>query len=404
MPASIEVTNNEKTWLKKMIEEKYQLNISDSYSCKKLSELISEKALLDINYNTIRRVFSVVQSKSKPSTYTLNTLAKSIDFKDFSDFKKDIYKFEKDIFNELIHLSFERKNINHQKLIELVQDLNSPNWEQVYQLKTVIDLCIEIKDFHFLKQVLHLHYDEKNEAFLEKFTVCFQKLYFEAKNRNTLLNNFIIENIATSEILQRILLQIYVSEDYLNDFWGDWLETASVGLVYDMEAFRNILLCQKKFNLNLFDEAKELLIRAENSISGNEQNIHPILLGRIAAWEKILNSNSQDPPLYFKNISNCFNQACYFIFFYRLIVMYHKNDFQKGIMESIDLNKLPPNLGAFDKRLLNKFYLTSALYYHHLSEFEKAKSDLLKFDQNRLDVWEVNWFDEKFKILNEIYN
>ena len=84
--------------------------------------------------------------------------------------------------------------------------------------------------------------------------------------------------------------------------------------------------------------------------------------------------------------------------------MYHKNDFQKGIMESIDLNKLPPNLGAFDKRLLNKFYLTSALYYHHLSEFEKAKSDLLKFDQNRLDVWEVNWFDKKFKILNEIYN
>ena len=404
MPASIEVTTNEKSWLKKMIEEKYQLDISDSYSCKKLSEIISEKALLDINYNTIRRTFSVVQTKSKPSSYTLNLLAKTIDFTDFADFKKYIYKFEKDIFNELIHLGFKCKKINHQMMMGFVQDLTSPSWEQVYQLKNVIELCIEVKDFDFLKQVIHLKYNEKNEAFLEKFTVCFQRLYFETRNKNAVLNNFILENIATSEILQRILLQIYVSEDYLNDFWGDWIEAASVGLVYDMEIFRNIILCQKKFNLNLLGEAKELLSKAKNNILSIDQHIHPILLGRVAAWDRILNPTSQNPPLYFNHISSCFNQVCYFVFYYRLIVMYHKNDFPKGIIETIDLNKLPTNLGAFDKRLLNKFYLTSALYYHHLSEFGKAKSALLKFDQNRLDVWEVDWFAHNFKVLNEIYN
>ena len=195
-----------------------------------------------------------------------------------------------------------------------------------------------------------------------------------------------------------------MSEEYLNDFWGDWLEAASVDLVYDMEVFRNILLCQKKFNLNLFDEAKELHLKAKNDILKVEQNLHPILLGRIAAWERILNSSTQDPPLYLNQIASCFDKACYFVFYYRLINVYQKVDFKKGMIVSIDLNNLPTNLGAFDKRLLNKFYLTSALYYHHASEFEKAKLTLLKFDENRLDVWEIDWFDNNFKILSEIYN
>ena len=56
------------------------------------------------------------------------------------------------------------------------------------------------------------------------------------------------------------------------------------------------------------------------------------------------------------------------------------------------------------KKLLNKFHLTSALYYHHLSEFEMAKSALLKVDERRLDVWEIDWFYKNFKLLSEIYN
>jgi hypothetical protein len=403
MPASVLVTIKEKNWLKKILEEKFQQEISDSYSCIRLSNLISEKLNLEINYNTIRRIFDVVKTKNNPSVYSLNLLSKSIDFNDFEDFKKYIYKFDNDIFNELIHLSYERKKIDHQMMMEFVNELTSPNWEQIYQLKNIIDLCIQIQDFNFLKQVLHLQFNIKNEDFSEKFAVCFQVLYFEAKNKNLSVNNFILQNIATSEILQRILLQIYVSEDYLNDFWGDWLEAASVDLVYDMEVFRNILLCQKNFNLKLFDEAKELLTKAKNAVIISKQKIHPILLGRIAAWDIILNANYQNPPLYFNQINNSFDQVCYFVFYYRLINIYQKIEIQKGLLASIDLKELPTTLGAFDKKLLNKFYLTSSLYYHHLAEFEKAKTALLKVDENRLDVWEIDWFDNNFKILNKIY-
>jgi hypothetical protein len=218
MPASIPVTSIEKKWLKKIIEEKFQIEISDSYSCKLLSELLLKNLDLKINYNTIRRIFEVVKSNNNPSVFSLNLLSKSIDFKDFENFKKYIYKFDKDIFNELIHLSYESKNINHQAMMEFVKDLTSPNWEQAYQLKNVIDLCIQIQDINFLKQALHLKYNNENEDFLEKFSVCFQSLYFESKNKNVFVNNFILQNIATSEILQRILLQVYISEDYLNDF------------------------------------------------------------------------------------------------------------------------------------------------------------------------------------------
>jgi len=44
------------------------------------------------------------------------------------------------------------------------------------------------------------------------------------------------------------------------------------------------------------------------------------------------------------------------------------------------------------------------LYYHHLAEFEKAKSALLKVDEHRLDVWETDWFYKNLKMLSDIYN
>jgi hypothetical protein len=403
MPASIIVTTKEKKWLKKLIEEKYHLEISDSYSCKKLSAMLSEKAYLDINYNTIRRIFNVVQSKSNPSSYSLNILSKSIDFKDFEDFKKYIYKFDKDIFNELILLSFGQKQIQHHTVMEFVQDLTSPNWQEIYQLKNLIDLCIQIQDYEFLKQILHMNFNLENEEFLEKFAVCFQSLYFETKNKNIALHHFVLQNISTSEILQRILLQVYISENNLNDFWGDWLEAASIDKVNDMEVFKCVLLCQKKYNNNLISEAKELLKIAKNAVAIANLYIHPILLGRIAAWEIILNSNIDTPPLYFNNLSNSFEKSCYFIFYNRLLLLYNK-EFHRGIVESIDLSRLPLMLGAFDKKLLNKFYLSSALYYHHISAHEKAKLALINVDENRLDIWEIDWFYEKFKLLNKIYN
>ena len=194
MPASILVATKEKKWLKKIIEEKFQLDITDSYSCKRLSELLSKDLNLEINYNTIRRIFEVVKTKNNPSIYSLNLLSKSIDFKDFEAFKKYIYKFDNDIFNEFIHLSLERKKIDHQLMMEFAKELTTPTWEQIYQLKNIIDLCIQIQDFYFLKQVIHLNYDIKNEEFLEKFTVCFQKLYFETKNKNSAVNNFILQH------------------------------------------------------------------------------------------------------------------------------------------------------------------------------------------------------------------
>ena len=171
-----------------------------------------------------------------------------------------------------------------------------------------------------------------------------------------------------------------------------------------MEVFKSVLLCQKKYNKNLINEAKELFVIAKNAVFNSEQMVHPILLGRIAAWDKILNASSHQPPLYFNQITSSFDQACYFIFYYRLINVYLKPKNQNGILASIDLKKLPSTLGAFDKKLLNKFYLTSSLYYHHLAEFEKAKTALLKVDEHRLDVWEIDWFYKNFKLLSDLYN
>ncbi len=404
MPAFVAISDNEKKWLKKLLEEKFQLEISDSYSCKQLSECIAEQFDLKINYNTLRRFFNIVATPSQPSSFSVNVLAKSIGFIDFQDFRKYVYKFDKDILNEIIIQGFEQKQIDHRLVMELIADLKSPNWQEIYQLKNIVDLCVQIGDFVLLKKIVHLPFDPYAEEFQEKYTLCFQSIYFEAKGKNELVNSFVLQNIGSSEILQRILLQVYISEDQLSGFWGNWLEAASVDLVSDMLVFKNVLLCQKKFQENQMEEAQKHLILAKNAIKKSPQSVHPILLGRAAAWEIILHKPHSQSPLYFQEINSSFGKACYFVFYFRLLSLYNKQRIQDGVLEQINLEQFPLKLGAFDKKILSKFNLTTALYFHAISNKPMAKTCFMKIDERRLDVWENNWFYENFVDLSEIYS
>lgn len=403
MPASIPITLSEKKWLKNFIEEAFQIKLIDSYSCKLLSELLHKKHHCSINYNTLRRIFDIIPNQNNPSTYSLNLLARAIDFKDYDDFKKHIFKLNTDTLNELILLSFKNNRINHDLMLESIGDISSPNWQEAYQLKNIIDLCIQVKDYPFLKHLFLIKYDKNNEDFLEKFTVCFQSIYIEAFKKNKVLTDFIKNNIPTSEILQRILLQVYISEDHLNDFWGDWLEVSSDDLVDDMGIFRNILLCQKQYNNRETTQAKECLKQAKILAEKSLKKTHPILLGRIAAWETVLGKNAKNNMLYFDQLTSSFDQACFFVFYYRLTSLYSQKPISNSFVENIHVHHLPPTLGAFNKKLISKFYLVRALYFHTQNKLDACKKSLIQVDPNKLDIWETNWYFNHYQELEKLY-
>jgi hypothetical protein len=403
MPASKSISETEKLWLKKLVEEKFNLIIEDSFSCVQLSNKLSSQLNIHINYNTLRRLFGIVDSKVNPSNFTLNEISRALSFNNFQEFVDYINKFDLDLFNELILSGHERRMIEHDEVIKYLNKIQNPNWEETYQIKNIIDYCIKFSDFILLRKIIHLHFNPNTVEFLEKFSLCFQDLYFEARYGNTLINDFIKSNIATSEVLQRILLQIYVREGNLNSFWGEWLELSTVDLVPDMLIFKHILLCQKEFENNNLKIAIEKFEICKKVIKKNKAYIHPILLGRVSAWDLILNKNKKTSVTYFKTLKSSFDKACFIIFLNRLTSIYLPKYASNDLIEYIDLKSMPTSLNAFNKKLLCKFYLTLAYHLHLKNNSNKVKDILIKVDPNRLDKWETEWFYGKYNYLKNIY-
>ena len=86
-------------------------------------------------------------------------------------------------------------------------------------------------------------------------------------------------------------MQVYIRENLLHDFWGTWLENSTLKLVEDMPVFKNTLLCQKLFEKNELNQARIHLKKAKDFFRNTTHPIHPILIGRMAAWEIILKGN-----------------------------------------------------------------------------------------------------------------
>jgi hypothetical protein len=333
----------------------------------------------------------------------LNEISKALSFNNFQEFVGYINKFDSDLFNELILSGYERKMIDHNEVMEYINKIKSPNWEETYQIKNIIDYCIRFLDFELLKKITLIQFNSDNDEFLEKFSLCFQDLYFEASYGNNEINDFIKATIPKSEILQRILLQIYVREGNLNSFWGDWLELSPVNLVPDMFIFKNILLCQKDYENKNLASAKVKFEVCKQEIKKSKYYVHPILLGRVAAWDIILNKYSKTSSIYFKSLNSSFEQACFIIFFNRLTSIYLNEFYNNNLIELIDLKSMPTTLNAFNKKLLSKFYLTLAYHLHKKEEIENVKGILQKVDPNRLDKWETDWFYGKYNYLKNIY-
>jgi len=403
MPAYITISSKEKNWLKTLLEEQFEMTINNSFACKQLSTLISKKNRVLVSYNTLRRLFEIVHSKSKPSEYTLNLLANCVGFLSYSDFKKYVNKFDTDIINELIITFYEQKKIDESLVMPHFEDFISPSWQEIHQLKNVIDLCIKISNFSCLKKIIGIKFNPQTEEFLEKFTVCFQSLYFESENRNKKLNQFILNNIPTSEILQRILLQVYIRENLLHDFWGRWLENATLYLVEDMSVFKNTLLCQKMFEKNELNQARLHLKKAKDFFKKTTCEIHPILIGRIAAWEIILRGNVKFAETVSANIETTFGKICFIIFYYRLLYTYSKNIKHLDLIETIAIRKIPLALGAFDKKIVNKYFLILAFHNHSKNLIEKSRASFKEVDPLRLDSWESDWFLKKYDYLSKRY-
>jgi tetratricopeptide (TPR) repeat protein len=405
IPASIPISPHEKQWLKKIIEEQYQLQLTDSFNCKKLSVILESKFGLSVSYNTFRRLFNVVPAPDYcTSLFTLNSICTAIGFANFNAFKKHIVAFDFAAFNEVLMVSLFKRKADHNKITAGISTISASNWEEAFLIKSVVDLCIQLNDYVLLKKVIDIPFQINQEAVHQRIFISFQNIYIESANGNKKMIAFVLKHIRANIVLQKILLQTYVLEQLLSGFWGKWLAAADCNLIDDMPVFSNILLCQKAFMEKDLPTSIDHFKKTINALKIKDVFIHPILLGRVAAWEMILNQNDSSLYKYYSGLKKEFDQVYFLVFYCRLIWTYRDEKIQIDLIESIDISKFPLIFNVFDSQIVSKFYVTLSVHFHQIKDTQKAMKALQKANDLRLDTEnDTNWYFAKYHELKKIY-
>lgn len=117
-------------------------------------------------------------------------------------------------------------------------------------------------------------------------------------------------------------MQLYVEEDCLDGYYGKWINTCSTFLTSDMEIFCTCIKIQFHFIKNEMALVKKMLLNLNELIKNHKTSIHPILLGRIAAWNFIIKNDGAYIEKYLSSSKDIYEKISILTFYYRLIHIY----------------------------------------------------------------------------------
>lgn len=396
MPASIPLASHEKKWLVKIIQEVYGIQILDAYSCQKLSEELLSRARISISYNTIRRLFGIIKGPTQASRFTLDSLCKGLGYADFAAFQQVVNQFEKDFFNEMLILNRLKKRKDDAIILGIAQQFQMKNWDEVYQFKSIIDLCLEIENFDLLTQIFELKFDTKDQDVTWRLYVSFQSIYVLSCQNNERVIAYVETLLRTSELAQRILLQLFVEEECLQGYYGRWLRATTEDLVEDMVVFKNCMLCQLAFENKEIEEAKKYLLIAKQSFIAS---MHPNLRGRIAAWDFILNGDRDTSLHFYTGLHEFTGKLSFIVFFYRLLEVYHQELVGFDYIETFLVDDLLINFSFPEKHNLNKMYLLKARYFIQKGDVGQARQLMGNLNLRYIYSCDKAWVDRQLAMV-----
>lgn len=94
-------------------------------------------------------------------------------------------------------------------ILRIVNDFQLETWDEVYQLKSIVDMCIEVGNFELLTSIFQTDFDLLHEEITWKLYVTFQSIFIQSKQGNEGVIDFVIHLLPENEMAQRILLQLY---------------------------------------------------------------------------------------------------------------------------------------------------------------------------------------------------
>ena len=404
MPKSIQISEEERNFIKKSIDEKFELKINSANDCEILSNLIYKELNVLISYNTIRRFFKILPNSNFPSLYTVNIISRIIGFKDFIALRAFRLNLNRDFIHENLHLFTIQAEIDDNILNEILPLLNEAHWENIYQIRSLIELLIEKDKIELIDPLFNKEIQDHDWELMYKYYVAFQPIHKAAKLNNRKVIDFIKGHINKSKIVQQVLLQLYVEEDCLVGYYGEWVNACSTYLCIDTEIFCTCMQLQYQYIKNDIEASKLLLNKLNDKVAHYTHKIHPIILGRIAAWNFIINNNGAYIEKYMVNTSSdTHEQISTLIFFYRLVCLYGtKQQFIKfdyiTLLQTDTLQyvNLPFNI----KTELSMYYLMLTKYYVETDKKDKALTTIQKIDTRYQFTCTADFFIKEYKLLN----
>jgi hypothetical protein len=402
MPKFFHVIEDERLFLRKTIEEKFNLKISNTYDCKLLSEFIFKENNLLISYNTLRRIFNILPNSTFPSLYTLDLLSKLIGFSDFMSLREYRINSNRDFIHENLHLFNFSDKINTTTLHEIIPLLNDDQWENIYQIRSLVDIFIKKDEVEFISFFFTKVIEENDWEKLYKYYVAFQPIHIAAKSGNMVIIDLIKRNLNNSKIVQQVLLQLYVEEDNLENYYGEWLNACSNYLTSDMEIFSTCIKIQYHYYKKEAAIVKNTLDYLNSVIKNYKNKIHPIILGRISAWNFIIYNDSSYLKKYMVINSDIIENIATISFFYRLVYLYgSKSQFVEYDYitllqtDNLQYNNMPFNI----KTELSMYYLILTRYYVETNELDLALQTIQKIDKRYQFSCSANFFKNEYELL-----
>jgi hypothetical protein len=400
MPASIPISVQEKKWFLKLIHEVYGIHLVDAYACQRFSEELLTRARISISYNTLRRLFGIIKGSHQASRFTLDCISKSLGYEDFADFQQAVNQLEVDFFNDILILNRLSIQQDDQLILRIVQDFQFVTWDEVYQMKSIVDLCIEVENFRLLKSIFETKFDLHNEETTWKLYVAFQSIFIQSKQGNQTIIDFVTDLMPHNEMAQRILLQLFVDEDSLTGYYGRWIQAASVDLVEDMELFKLLMQIHLAILKQDSVSAQELLNQCNSLFMENKMIYHPILKGRLAAWNLMLKDDREMCYRLFEGLQSVKDQLFFIVFFYRLQEIFGRDITLIDLIEHYRFDELRITFTFPKKQNLNVFYLLKARYWLLKNDKTLMAQSLAKFNPVYKYSCLYAWVDTHWAQLN----
>ncbi len=266
-------------YLKKLTVKNAGFEIKDRGDCQLLSELIIERTDELISYNTLRRLFGLVDFV-KPNKNTLDVLARFNGYKDYLHFIKinpyEAYWCDKEKLYQLLA----------DDPSQIINFVNHIDYKSEQALDIMISLCRELI---YLNKFLVLEDVFNTRFFNDRIFSYSETLHFGNSIGILFKNNLLpTKKILLNQNFLKFVFTIYVDYSNLNGYYGDWCTYVSKNTNDTQLQYFSLALLELKKYLN------EKPVSNSNFKLLDVKDFHPILIGRLFSIKLLSNDVEND--------------------------------------------------------------------------------------------------------------